>query len=56
VLLVLGNREARVFDVGFDRRDVQVDEGLFRTFPYKQFGPGDMIRRRNGKDEVAELC
>jgi hypothetical protein len=34
VLLILGNREARVFYVGFDRRDVQVDEGLFGTFPY----------------------
>src|SRR6516162_1042721 len=45
VLLILGNWEAGVFDVGFDRRDVEVDKGLFRTFPYKQFGPGDMIRR-----------
>src|SRR5215469_5732371 len=28
VLLILGNREARVFYVGFDRRDIQVDEGF----------------------------
>ena len=37
VLLILGNREAGVFYVGFDRRGVQVDEGFGRTFPNKQF-------------------
>src|SRR5205085_10167054 len=36
VLLILGNREARVFYVGFDRWYVQVDEGFRGTFPYKQ--------------------
>src|SRR6516162_10052956 len=46
VLLVLGDREAGVFYVGFDRRGVQVDEGFGEAFPYKQFGSGDMIRRQ----------
>ena len=45
VLLILGNREARVFYIGFDRCGVQMDEGLRGTFAYKQFGPSDMIRR-----------
>jgi hypothetical protein len=31
VLLILGNREARVFYVGFDRRDIQVDESFQAT-------------------------
>src|SRR5215831_6797085 len=44
VLLILGDREARVFYIGFDRRGVQVDERLRGTFAYKQFGPSDMIR------------
>jgi hypothetical protein len=44
VLLILRNREAGVFYVGVDRRDIQVDEGFGETFPYKQFGSGDMIR------------
>ena len=45
LLLILGNREAGVFYVGFDCRDVQVDEGLFPILPYKQLGSSDMIRR-----------
>ena len=46
VLLVLGNRETGVFYVGFDRRDIQVDESFGGSFAYKQFGSGDMIRRQ----------
>jgi len=46
VFLVLGNWEARVFYVGFDRRGVQADEGFRGTFADKQFGPSDVIRRQ----------
>src|SRR5262249_7068759 len=44
VLLILRNREARVFYVGFDRRGVEADEGFRGTFAYEQFGPSDMVR------------
>ena len=45
-MLILGNREARVFYVGFDRRGVEVDEGFGETFADKQLGSSDMIRRQ----------
>ena len=35
VLLILRNREPRVFYVGFNRRDIQADEGFRGTFAYK---------------------
>ena len=44
-MLIVGNREPRVFYVGLDRRDIQVDEGFGETFADKQFGSGDMIWR-----------
>ena len=45
VFLVLGNWEAGVLYVGFDRCGVQVDEGFGETFADKQLGSSDMIRR-----------
>ena len=46
VFLVLGNWEAGVLYVGFDRCGVQVDEGFGETFADKQLGSSDMIRRQ----------
>ena len=46
VLLVLGHRKTGVFYVGFDRRNIQVDESFGGTVADKQFGSGDMIRRQ----------
>ena len=47
VFLVLGNREAGVFYVGFDCRSVQADEGFRGTFADKQSGPSNVIRRQS---------